>query len=443
MVSVGGIGSGIDFSPLIDGFVAAERAPISGLEARKASATRQKSTLATLVGRLKTLETKAKALDEARKLSLRSATSSNSESLKVEASSTAADGRYVIDVQRLASAQSNASRVFAGRDAGALGTGTLSIAVGSGTPVEFSFDATTSLDDLAAAIGSSALNLNAAVINDGQGFRLLVTGKDTGVANSIQFGTVSGDSVGLESNQLVAAQDAEIRINGLAVTRAANEASDIIQGVKLEFRATTGPSNPVTVQVSADTQGMQNRVQELVEAYNDVVKLVRSELGKGAESRTGSLFGDSSAQALQRRLSALVSEGFVHDGETHSLNTVGLKVQQGGVLSLDSSAFTKALTSDPSRLSSLLVGDGVTSLTARLKSVVADYATPGTGVLFSKQAGIDSRIKSYDRQIEQIDGRATRLGERLRRTFASLDQSLSQLNAQSSYLATLNRSSNY
>ncbi len=443
MVGVGGIGSGIDFSPLIDGFVAAERAPISALEARKTGANRQKSTLATLVGRLKTLETKAKALDEARKLSLRAATSSNSDSVKAEVSSTATDGRYVIDVQRLASAQSNASRVLADRGAGALGVGTVSIAVGAEAAVEFSYDGTTSLDDLALAINTSSLGAQASVINDGQGFRLLVTGKETGAANSIQFTTVSGDAVGLEDNLLVSAQDAELRINGLQVTRASNESTDIIEGVKLEFRATSAPSSPVIVQVSADTAGVQTRLQELVDAYNDVVKLVRSELGKGAESRAGSLFGDSSAQALQRRLSGIVSEGFNHNGQTQSLASVGLKVAQGGVLTVDSAGLSRALQADPSQINSLLVGDGVSSLTARFKSVVADYTTLGTGILVSKQAGIDSRIKSYDKQIEQIDGRALRLAERLRRTFASLDQSLAQLNSQSSYLATLSRTSNF
>jgi flagellar hook-associated protein 2 len=319
----------------------------------------------------------------------------------------------------------------------------VSIAVGAEAAVEFSYDGTTSLDDLALAINTSSLGAQASVINDGQGFRLLVTGKETGAANSIQFTTVSGDAVGLEDNLLVSAQDAELRINGLQVTRASNESTDIIEGVKLEFRATSAPSSPVIVQVSADTAGVQTRLQELVDAYNDVVKLVRSELGKGAESRAGSLFGDSSAQALQRRLSGIVSEGFNHNGQTQSLASVGLKVAQGGVLTVDSAGLSRALQADPSQINSLLVGDGVSSLTARFKSVVADYTTLGTGILVSKQAGIDSRIKSYDKQIEQIDGRALRLAERLRRTFASLDQSLAQLNSQSSYLATLSRTSNF
>src|SRR3990167_5142874 len=105
MVAISGIGSGTDFSGLIDAMVAAERIPITMIEQRKTSTGRQLAVLGDLMSKLKSLDTKAVGLDTKSEIRAVVATSSNDADVKVVASGVAAPARFSIVVDALASAQ--------------------------------------------------------------------------------------------------------------------------------------------------------------------------------------------------------------------------------------------------------------------------------------------------------------------------------------------------
>ena len=131
MVSVTGVGSGLDIEGLVTQLVAAERAPVENrLLRRETSLTSELSGFGTLKGVLADLQARSASLRNESTFTQRTATSSNSSAFTATASSAAAPGNYSIAIDSLASAQSLASGSFGSAD-DVVGEGTLTIRFGT------------------------------------------------------------------------------------------------------------------------------------------------------------------------------------------------------------------------------------------------------------------------------------------------------------------------
>src|SRR6478672_327016 len=127
-----GIGSGLDVAGLVTKLVAAEKAP------RQAQITRAQtdtvtdiSALATLKNALSTFNDSLGSLKTEDVFSARSATSSAPDLFTASATSGAVSGSYDVEIEQMASAQQIASKQFAGGAGTTVGSGTLTIAVGT------------------------------------------------------------------------------------------------------------------------------------------------------------------------------------------------------------------------------------------------------------------------------------------------------------------------
>src|SRR5690606_39536129 len=91
-------------------------------------------------------------------------------------------GVYNVVVRELASAQSLASEAFDDVDA-PLGEGTLTLTVGDRvTEIELA-EGSNSLAAVRDAINASDAGVNAVIVRDGEGYRLLLTSAESGAAN--------------------------------------------------------------------------------------------------------------------------------------------------------------------------------------------------------------------------------------------------------------------
>lgn len=434
MVSFSGIGSGIDFSSLIDGFVRAERLPINQINARKSEANEEITRVGDIVDKLKALETVALDLDRATEVRAVVTSSSDPDRLAVEADDTAAAATYLITVNQRATAQMNGSQTYATDDPGVAGTGTLDITVGTDATVTVNYDASMSLTGVAAAINDSGARVTASVLFDGTEYRLVVQGSETGAANDVTFAE-TGTGLGLAgSSALIAAQDALFDVNGIAVSRSSNQVSDLAPGLKLDLKATTPQA--ATVEVRDDAEALREKLGGFVDAYNAVVDALNAELSFTEGTDGSPLLGDTTLRGLQSRLSSITTQAFPDGTDTVSLGTVGLDLANDGTISVDAAAFDAAVTADPTTVQNLLAGDGVTGVIAELKALVTEYTQSGSGILLEKQSGLQDRLRDYDRQIERVERRASSVETRLRRTFAALDARIAELNSQSSFLAS-------
>lgn len=431
-----GLGSGLDANAIIDQLTELERAPIKSLETKKTGANKQLSLFGDLASKLKAVKTALGKVDTSGELAAFRATSGNTSLITATASSTAQPGIHDLTVSALARAESDQSIVLPSDTAGVAGDGTLSITVGTDAAVDITWDSNDSLSDIADRINDSDARVRASVVNVGNGYRLVVTSESTGTANAISFAE-SGDSLGFLAADAEAqsAQDAQLRLDGVLVTRSSNEIDDLISGVTLSLQATTPAGGAATrVTVDRDPASTKDRVKGVVDALSSVFTSVNAQLGNEKANRNDSLAGDPTVRSLQRRLGAIFTQGVDHNNTTISLSRFGVSISKDGTISFDETKFAEAAASDPAALDAIFTGEnGI----ATVMSDLVDEYTASDGVLAGKQSGLRTRVADYDRQIERIEDRAAQAATRLRAQYTALDRMVSELSSQSSYISSL------
>ena len=234
---VDGLISGLDTSDIVSKYMQIERQPIKQLENKKATLNAKSDAWREMNTRLYKLRDSAYDLQSILTFRGKAVKNSNPELLSISAEDNALNSSYKIEVGKLAQAQSLASSNISvsGTDE-ALGlSGTLKITV-NGVEKEITVDAEDTLQSLVQKINNTEeISVTASAIQVGTDeFKLTLTSKETGVANQIN---IEGDLAGtLAFTETQAAQDAELKINGLTVTRSSNIIKDVIQGVTLELK---------------------------------------------------------------------------------------------------------------------------------------------------------------------------------------------------------------
>lgn len=196
-----GLASGLDTQAIIDALISSGRRPAILLQAQIAQRTSKITALQGLSAILLSLKMEADSLRSGTTFDALSVTSSDEEALSATAEAGAAAGSYSFTVDALAQPEILASQGYASLDA-AVGTGTLSIAVGSAGAKSItvgSADAT--LAGLRDAINESGADVTASIVNTGSGaepYRLVLTSKKSGAANTITIdASLSGGSTPL------------------------------------------------------------------------------------------------------------------------------------------------------------------------------------------------------------------------------------------------------
>lgn len=457
-----GIGAGVDFTGLIDAAVTAEKSPITGLEARKTDANRKASVLGDMITKLKALDVKLKALDTPAELFGTSSESSTAPTVKqafsgdeskvvASATSSASVGSYTIRALNLSAAQVNRSRSFSSSDGEIGSSGSFGITVGDQARVDISFDFSDSLEDVAASINASDANVHAAVAYDGTDYQLVVTG-EPGAENTISFDTLAGPDMEFGLNEAQAAQDARFLVDGIEYRSSSNTATDAIEGVTFHLLEASGSDVNLTVAevaapsgtsedesaASGETATALSRVNEVVSAYNDVIKALQTQLSDDSTGNKGKLFGDLTLQSLQRGLGGIIGSGYAHEGGNVSVGSFGITINRDGSLAVDSTKFTNAVDSDSAGLEAFIYGDdGEGGITGGLTELIDRFTQSTTGILSSRQSLLKQESSRYDEQIERVEDRATQLGDRLTKQFAALDRLMVNLNSQTTYIAAL------
>jgi len=429
-ITFSGLASGFDSSAIVDKLVEAEKAREQGFLTKKTNANARLTILNDLVAKLKALKTQTQGVNTAAEVRSFTSKSDDESRVKVTSSSAAAEGTYILRVGQLARAETSRSAQLA--TSTVTGDGALTITVGSGTPVSISYSSGETLETIAARINDAAPGVSASVLNTGTGYRLVVSSKQTGVAGAVAF---SESGAGLGMTEVIAAQDASVTVNGTTVTRSTNLLSDVIPGVTLQLvSATPAAAADTTVTVSKDATTTRQKVQGLVDAFNSVAKVVSGQLTyTGATKGTNTLFGDSSLQALQRRLSTVMTSAYAHGTGTVSAKQLGISMGRDGSLTVDAAKLEASIASDPTAVEDLISG----GLSAALAGLADEYTAASTGTLSVKQDSIRTQLTGFDKQIDRIEDAANALGDRLRKQFAALEELMTTLNSQSTYLTSL------
>ncbi len=220
-----GIGSGLLTNELVDNIIATEREPTENrLNAEQALLEARISAYGEISASVNGFSAALQSLSLPSTFNASSAQSSNESALTATASSVAVSGNYIVEVDALASNHSLASGAYEKLN-DIVGSGTLTFRFGTidfddsnnyqGFTVNGSSSTKTvtinstnnTLAGVRDAVNNADFGVQASIIDDGSGFRLLFTSKNSGAANSLEV-VATGDS-GLQSLNYNLASESE------------------------------------------------------------------------------------------------------------------------------------------------------------------------------------------------------------------------------------------
>jgi len=438
-----GVGSGLDLNGIVSKLMAVESQPLTALATKEAGYQAKISALGSIKGVLSDLQSAANTLAQPGVFTGISATSSSTTTLTASATTAASTGTYAIGVTQLAKYHSVRSTGAYTATTNTFTEGTLAITVGSGTPVNVTIDGTNNtLAGIRDAINSAKAGVSASIVNDGTNQRLLLTSSTLGSAGAISVAATDSGSGGsfalgqLASASLVStqpAQDAQLTINGLAITRSSNSIADAIEGVTLNL-VDAGNS---TLKVAKNTAATVGAIDGFVKAFNAAKTQIASLSSYNTETKTAAILtGDTTVRGVMSRLNQLVFSSVSGiAGGIRNLSNIGITLQKDGTLSLDTATLTTALN-DPSKDVQGLFTQTTTSnpgiavrFNNELKAMLAT-----NGLIDSRTTGISASIKDVQQRSKALQTRLVQIEQRYRTQFSALDSTIASLNQTSQYL---------
>lgn len=459
-ISSPGIGSGLDVQSIVTQLVALEKAPLTQLKTQATSLQTRLSTYGTIKSQVSALGDAATKLSTSKGWNAVTATSSNASAVGVTASSGAPASSFSIAVQQLAKAQSTASTAVAADTA--MGTGSMTIELGSwsgnaftagsGTPVTVTIGTgEDSLAEIAAKINDADAGVSATVLKDASGERLLMRSTETGATTGFRIsvtdddgnntdasglsrlGYAAGNANGMSQTQ--AGQNALATVNGVSISSTTNRLTNTLPGLTLQLSQVT--TAPVEVDVSTDMAAIRTNVQAFIDNYNTLNTTIANATRYDASTKVaGALQGDSTATGLQNALRSMM-RSVTGSTPFSRLSDIGIEMQTGGKLTLDSEKFDAAL-GDLDGLKSLFTATTGTATTEGFGLKVKTFAQgliDSDGLLSTKTDSIQSSIKRNTLEQDKVNDRAARAETRYLAQYNAMDAAVAKLNGLNSFVA--------
>ena len=430
-VNFGGLATGMDTESIISQLMKLERKPLDRLESDQTFWKNRQSAFTTLNTRLKTLLEKFQAVDTKGEVNAYKATAASSDYYTATAKSTAGAGSFNIEVQSLARQQKDVSDAsYASSSAKNFVSGTLMIGE---TEIALDNDSLSSLRDKinAANTGDNPSGVAASIINDGNGFRLVLTGSDAAKPFTVSMTdgvTADGyDPLAFSTTQTQSL--ATIVVDGVTITSGSNTFENAIPGVTLTITKPHGaPGDSTSLTVETDRDAVKTKIKDLVTAYNSIMTFV-------SEQKDSDWGRDSSLTGVRRNLQGLLTTAVAGSESFATLSQLGLKTQRDGTLVIDNKVLDKAVDEDLAGIDRLLAGtDGTDGVAGNFISYLKQVTDRSTGLAATRQASTDRTLKTIGENILKQEARLEKREVMLRAQFTAMEKMVSSLNSQGNYL---------
>jgi flagellar hook-associated protein 2 len=447
-----GIGSGLDVAGLVAKLVAAEKAPRqSQITRAQTSTVTTISALANLKGAMGAFNDSLASLKTVDVFSARAVTASAPEFFTASATNAAVAGSYDIQIGNLASAHQLASDPFASGASQVVGTGTLSVSVGTKTFSVAVDDNHQTLAQIRDAINQATDNkdiVRATIVNASDGAHLVLSAQAAGSANRIVVAQSGGNgglssleyNAGLTTNytQNHDALDAVVYVAGFEHHSTTNTFENAVDGVTitlLKDDAGTEDDGVAThtLTVAKDTSGAIARIKKFADAYSDLAQQIASLRSYDPETKkAGPLLGDAMLRGIESELrNKLTSAVSGLAGDYQSLASVGITTQKDGSLKVDSAKLDKALAADFDGVAQLF---GSTNGVATRLAGSLDAALATDAQINTRTKTLNAKSVSLQKEQAALETRMAEVAKRYNAQFNALDSLLSNLSSQSSFL---------
>ncbi|MGQ4880119.1 flagellar filament capping protein FliD [Billgrantia sp. LNSP4103-1] len=432
-----GIGSGLDLNSLLDQLNAAERKKLEPIKLQQQGHQAKISAYGKLQSGLTKLQEAAAKLNDP-KFFQSVSSSVTGTGITAAAKSDAPPGRYSVSVTALATAQSIAATGVEDKTA-QLGGGNVRLTLGEGEPIDIVIDpAKSTLEDIRQSINDSKSGVTATIIDDGSGspHRLVITSSETGTQAAVtaEFSGGLEQHLGVTPETVVAAKNASLTVNGIAITSQTNWVEGAIQGVTLDLAEETAEGSSNTVVVERNTLAIREAVSGFVKAYNDLRKNVGEMTRFNADTGVaGELLGDSALRTVESRLRGVLG-GAVGGGDLRMLSDVGITLQRDGTLKLDEEKMSGIVANDPQSLAAFFAGEDKAGGLAGKLGETLDQVLRDRGLLDNAKRGLESRISGLKDRYERMERGIEQTMQRYRTQFGQLDSMIANMNQVSDYL---------
>ncbi|SDX46611.1 flagellar hook-associated protein 2 [Collimonas sp. OK242] len=465
-----GAASGLPLATLLSSITASENLPLTAMSNQQSAYNAKLSAYGTIQNALSTLQAAAAQLGNPTLFQNVTAASSATSVLSATGTAAAGSGTYAINVGQLAQAQSLATGGVASTTAG-IGTGTVTVQFGSisgGTlnaatgkysGATFTADSTraaasitidsssNTLAGIRDAINkNTSLGVTATIVNDGSSApnRLVLTSNQTGATSTMQI-SVSGDAAlsNLLSNdpagtqnlqQTVEGKNAQLTVNGIAVTSASNTVKEAVQGVTMTL-AGTGASS---LSLQSNTATVQAAITNFVTTYNSLQTLTKQYTAFDTASQSQApLNGDSTLRNIQTRIRDTMNTPQPASGSGAPLTMlaqIGVTFQSDGSMAIDTTKLTSALATNLSGVQNLFSSaSGTTGFGSKMSTLLSGF-TASNGPLKSATDGLNNSLKTLATQMTSTQSMISTTIARYTKQFVDLDTLVAGMNQTSSYL---------
>lgn len=417
-LSSAGIGSNLDVNSIVSQLMSVEQQPLTTLARKEASYQAKLSGFGTLKGALSQFQTAVSGLSDISKFQGVRATPADATIATASATAAATPGTYALEVSKLAQAQKLA----------AAGQASASAAIGAGTSTTLSFDFGTisggtfdaptgkytgasfttngsgiktvtidstnnSLAGIRDAINKANIGVSATIVNDGGAspYRLALSTNTTGKTNSLKI-AVTGDAAlstllshnpgaapaGQAFSETLTAQNAEFKVDGIAVSKTTNTVSDVISGVTLNLLKTNSGST-TNITVARDTASVLSSVNAFVKSYNDISQNLRDAAAYNASTKQGAILnGEATVRTIQTQIRNVLTAPVAGGASAYTLlSNVGVTMQKDGLLAVDSTKLQAAMDSNFNDVAGLFAAAGKSSDSLVAYSGSSSKTTPG------------------------------------------------------------------
>ncbi|GMR15887.1 MAG: hypothetical protein BMS9Abin31_0181 [Gammaproteobacteria bacterium] len=420
MINATNSGSGLDVRNLVDQLVAAEGGPVtSRLDSKEVNIQAGLTAIGTFKGALLDFQASLAPLRKENAFKSINATSSNEDKFTVTAKDNAVTGSYDIEISQLAQSQKLKSQAF-DSEFYSIGSGTISIEFGEVNNEKNSFDVNSkiptqhieideensSLRGIQQTINQANVGVRASIINDGTGYRLILTSEKSGIENSLRIsisdddvnnedlfglshlaynpvavtGADGGDITGKNLEQAAQAKNALFSIDGISISSSQNEVKNSIPGIIINLKKVTEDGFE-SFKVEKETSAIKKSIESFVSNYNELMTTVTTLTGFDSDSgQAGPLSGDPAIRGITEQIRRRLSTSFngINENLT-ALSSIGINSSRDGTLTLDEFKLESALENHTNEIAHLFAAAVSTS---DAKIIVTSEKIPATDGIF-------------------------------------------------------------
>jgi len=181
--------------------------------------------------------------------------------------------------------------------------GSISFSIAAGTAQTITLSSSdNTLSGMEGAINAANLGVTASIVTNSDGSSSLSLSSGSNGSLAVTSSITDTTTSSLAYTSPVAGKDADLVVDGVALTSASNTVANLIPGVTFQLLAPTSSGEQVQVVIGNDNTGVESTVNQFVTDYNSLIGAMNSQEGNTSSGTPEPLFGSPTLSLLQQQL---------------------------------------------------------------------------------------------------------------------------------------------